>query len=420
MNGYDICTDIVEIITGTNHKLSPVYQEAAKSIEKNGNQAVKKLKGFITSIESISSKSGVSDTRISSSNGNLKNFSEYKSITTLIDFLNKHLSGSSILKDLQDIHDSLISNASLYTDAYQKNAKLITLEYENGLYILVTGLVFLMVNKIDISSKDGEVVVKTKSGEGFGVITKNIHEFSKVISSKDHKSYIEEIIKQSTNTKVSTNIKESGEMTFTEANAVSILKTIGSLWDNTLTLGKSIVSGVKIIKNSLFGIIPLIRSVLYLRYKKKADTILALEEQCVFIERNIDQLKNRSNMDPEKKKEIIKKQEAIIEAYRKKAEKLRAELTETEKDASTELKKGDEEIKNTANSSSDDDFILEGYDDELANLLKTKEEFGKNAAERRKVLNGAMHSLHDTLTSEPKETENSKRLKDINSMLEDL
>lgn len=123
--------------------------------------------------------------------------------------------------------------------------------------------------------------------------------------------------------------------------------------------GSSLVSNLfRSIKSSLFGIIPLIRSILFLRYKKKADKINALETQVQFIKMNIEQLQNRQNdMDPKKKEEIIKRQQAIIDAYNKKAEKLRAELTEEEKDASVSIK---EEDPSMSKDSGDDDFVLEG------------------------------------------------------------
>lgn len=94
----------------------------------------------------------------------------------------------------------------------------------------------------------------------------------------------------------------------------------------------------------MFGIIPLIRSCIYLKYKKKADTIAALEAQAAFIDRNIEQLENRTNMDPAKKETIIKKQKAAAEGARKRAAKLRAQLLETEKDSSKSMKERNKDI----------------------------------------------------------------------------
>ena len=63
-------------------------------------------------------------------------------------------------------------------------------------------------------------------------------------------------------------------------------------------------------------------------------------------------------MDPAKKAAIIKKQQAVCEQYMKKAEKLRAELCEAEKAASTAINKSNPDMKKT-NNNADDDFVLE-------------------------------------------------------------
>jgi len=119
-------------------------------------------------------------------------------------------------------------------------------------------------------------------------------------------------------------------------------------------------TATRAVKDSIFGIVPLIRSVMYLKYKKKADTILALEQQVQFIQQNINQLENRSNIDPKKKEHIIKKQQAHIDAYKKRAEKLRAELMETEKDASNAIKNDNPNMSKEDTPNKDDDFVLEG------------------------------------------------------------
>ena len=61
-------------------------------------------------------------------------------------------------------------------------------------------------------------------------------------------------------------------------------------------------------------------------------------------------------MSQEQKDAIIKKQKASIEKYRKKAEKLRAQLEEGEKDAASAIKAEDTQIGTPA-SASDDDFV---------------------------------------------------------------
>ena len=124
---------------------------------------------------------------------------------------------------------------------------------------------------------------------------------------------------------------------------------------------------------SVFGIIPLIRSVLYLRYKKKADTVLALEQQANFLEQNIEALKNKQTDQPHKKEQIIKRQQAIVDGYRRRAEKLRAQLTEGEREASAGIQSMNQEIHDKKDD--DTDFVLEtaGYVTEAFGLGKKKD-----------------------------------------------
>lgn len=153
------------------------------------------------------------------------------------------------------------------------------------------------------------------------MISKVIKDMAKELSSKNHKEYLSFLLKSKDVNGVSTQVTES--MTFTESAVSDTLAVIEAIWDGTVAIGKFGVKAVGAVKSSLFGIVPLIRSVVYLKYKKKADTILALDQQCKFIDLNIQQLENRTNLDPKKKEVIIKKQRAKIEEYQKKAEKLR-------------------------------------------------------------------------------------------------
>lgn len=353
MNKYDICTNYAEIIAGTNNTISSAYLEATKSIEENGTKGMAYLKNFITSIENIAGKENVKDERISKSKGNIKDFQGYENIKSAMEFLKKTLSGVSIIGDLVSIYNALEDCQPEYTDAYNKNVRLGILEYESAVYLLVTGLSMTMATKIDVVQNGYQIKIQKKSGTTFGVIEKTIHDLAKQLSSKHHKGYLEDLMASKDHVGVDTEIKES---TFMESTINDTLELIDTVWSNAKQIGSFVKRTFSAIKNSLFGIIPLIRSILYLRYKKKADTIIALEEQIEFIERNIEQLNNIKGMDEAKKKEIIQKQKAVVEAYRKKAEKLRAELTEGEKDASIAIKKEDPEMKKV----DDGDFILEG------------------------------------------------------------
>jgi hypothetical protein len=136
---------------------------------------------------------------------------------------------------------------------------------------------------------------------------------------------------------------------------VDTLDILDRLTTKVGKIGSFATKAFKAIKGTLFGILPLIRSILYLKYKRKADTILSLEEQMHFISLNIEHLQNIKGMDPVKKETIIRSQQATIEGFRKRVAKLRVELMDSEKEAAIALDDSKGDITNT-----DDGLVLEG------------------------------------------------------------
>ncbi len=355
MNEYEISTNFVEIVSGTNSEGSRAYREAAAQVEENDSKSLKYVKNFLTSIEEISSKDGTKDSRISGSKGNIKNFAGYDNIKKSLEFLKKHASGVKELGDIEKILNFLETNQQQYVDGYKNNIHLITLEYESAVYMIVTGLSLIMATSINIEEKNGKISVQKKSSETKGVLYKIIRDMAKELDSKKHKEYLVYLLESKERNGVNTDITESS--TFVESAVGDTIALIGQIWDGGVAISKFAVKSVKSIKASLIGIVPLIRATLYLKYKKKADTISALEQQVRFIELNIQQLENRTNIDPKKKETIIRKQRAKIEEFKKKAEKLRAQLVETEKDAAVEIKKEDPKMSTAPED--DGDFVLE-------------------------------------------------------------
>ena len=354
MNEYEIITNPIEFFAGTMNRTSPAYMEAVVFLEKATPKSMGYLKSFMTSIETMASNKNVADARVTQSKGNIQKFSGYNNIKVGLDFLTTNASGESIVKDLRDVLKALEANQTAYADAYSKHVRVIVLEYETSVYMLVTGISLAIVSYTDIIQSGSQIkIVKKAGGKDKGVIGKIVKELGKELNTKDHTKYLNELTKAKDNVATSTNLES---VAFTEAavaETMDLIKSILGGFGKSFEIGKSMV---KIIYRTMFGILPLIRSALYLKYKRKADTIISLEEQINFIGINIDQLKNIKTMDESKKGEIIKKQQAVIEAFRKKSEKLRAELTETEKEAAVAISQNDVVIKK---GSPDDDFILD-------------------------------------------------------------
>lgn len=381
---YDVCLEYTTILAGTDNQYSKAYLEVTKNMEISKDKNLKYVENFMKSIEEINKKCG-SDTRISSSKGNIKDFKGYKDITTVVDYFKT--SGSSVegFKDLVTIKEALERNQSLYTEAYSKGIRVLILEYETALYMLVTGLSLLMATNVDVSND--KILIQKKTGASGGVILKTCKQFAKELDGKKHREYMDGLIKVNDSSKENkpvdtsnddkkdkkeekeTNVNESVFYEDMAGISVLVASTL-SLVDNFIyhlsTIPASIRGIARSLKKTFFGIIPLIRCGIYIKYKKKADTIVALEQQAEFLQKNIDRLKRRTNIDPAEKAEIIKRQEAYVKGYLKKAEKLRAQLMETEKEASTALAKEDPKMSDTSSDKKEDgptddgDFILEG------------------------------------------------------------
>ena len=371
---YSFNNDYLSLITETTNFTSPVYKEAAEAVDKNTNKGMAYFKNFMTSIEKLADKPQVKDSRITSSKGNIKNFQGYENIKTAITFINKNLSGIAEVKDCVKVFDALENWASLYEEGYTSNIRLIQLEYENAVFMLSTSLSEILANNMDVVANGTEIRITKKAAESNGVIQKTMKDLATKLGNRDHKDYLEGLIK-SIEVKATESVYSEGVLDTT----VETLKLIKGLFSNVTKIFKAGSSMFNTFKRTLFGIVPLIRSIMYLRYKKKADTIVSLEEQIIFIERNIDQLKNIKTMDPAKKEVIIKKQQAVIEQYKKKSAKLRAQLMETEKQATEAAKKDEPELKNTS-----DDLVLEsavftekGMSAKAKNFMKTNRNISK-------------------------------------------
>lgn len=398
MERNEICTDFLTIIAGTSNTISSAWTEAAADLN-DKDKTLKHLKNFMTSIDNVASKKGAVDPKIPASKGVIKNFSGYESIASAFSFLSKHKSAAaaSILKDLNTLHSCIEKYGHFYETGYSHNISLLKLEYESAMYLLVTGLTMAISYCYDVTDSNGTVKMVPKTGASFGTTGKMIHQMAGEISGKKHADYLDKLTKAATSTPVS----ESFEF-YTEAvsfaGIVGTINLVSNLIDSVSHVGSFALRTGKEIVRSVFGIVPLIRSCIYLSYKRKADTILALEQNVAFIEQNIDRLEKRTNMDPAQKANIIKKQQAVIEAYKKKAEKLRAELEEGDKDAATVIQKENTTI------GKDDEFVLESVeDDEIVNMMdfflteavgskidqkiinRRKQEFGKKKS-KHKVL----------------------------------
>jgi hypothetical protein len=196
-------------------------------------------------------------------------------------------------------------------------------------------------------------VIGKKTFRDKSLTVQSVESMAKVLRDKNHNSYLQNLIAVK---------NENPGIVQQEAVYELPLEIVKFLWGlRKMKPLDTLKEAYNSIKNTIFGILPLIRSIIYLRYKRKADTIVALESQAAFLRMNIEQLSNLKTMDPKQKEKIIQRQEAYILAFQRKAEKLRAELEEGETQAAEELKKDDGDVKKPPS----DDLIIEGFSFQL-------------------------------------------------------
>ena len=361
---YDFCDDYMTILAGTSNRLARAYVEAAEHVEKDDDASVKYLKKFIGSIEKLSKSPKVNDARITKSKGFLREFEEHENIDYMLKFLQQYVK-EPIVGDLKKIYDAVVSYGTEYRSGYDKNVRLVELEYESAVYMLVTGLVYTMSNCVEFAQQDTGFKIVKKAIDKRDTIAKMTSKMAKQLSEKDHKLYLSKLVEAATVARRDSGkpVAESYEGEYTIESVVGdALDLFDAITNN---IGRIMGAGkmmIRTMKRTMFGILPMIRGVIYLHYKKKADHIANLEQQCAFLKMNIDQLNRRTDLSKEEKERLIKRQSAYVKAYEKKAAKIRAELNEQSRDAAASLEKDREVIQN-APKSNDDDMVLESVDD---------------------------------------------------------
>lgn len=353
---YNVPSDFIEIVSNTNNRYSSLYIEAANAANKDDKKSISFIKNFMMSIENLAGKDKVKDVDITKSHGNIMKYKGHDNIVKSMKFINDHYKNFLFINDLEKIYEYLKNNSALYSEGYEKQVRLIILEYENLVYLLISGCATLMAN-VDFKEKDGKIIytsVEQSKDSTTGILADTIKKFKDQLYSKDHKKYLDSLIEGQGDKKINKTIEES---VIFESNVSDTIELVDHLLSNVGKVFQTGKRAVLAIKNSIFGIVPLIRTILYMRYKTKADTVLALEQQIAFIEMNIEQLQNKTGIDPAKKAAIIKKQKAVIEGYHKKAAKLRAELSDGERETERAINTENPQMGKTE---PDDDFVLEG------------------------------------------------------------
>lgn len=348
MYSKEITFDPIELYTEATSRTSPIYMEAVKDFSKYGEKGKALVQSFLKSIKQklYGKKYSPVEKEVSKSIGNIDDLKHLGTIETALTLMKGVPDAKTVSQDIQTVMRVLKKNKSLYEEGYRKKIELVTIEYENAAYMIISASMYAMALYYHIEFSNGKLRIThntiSRNNNG-GVFFKTLNELAKQLSSKDHDTYLKSLLDVIDDVPVDTHSDVKTEAVVSSVReAIDLIDAIFNGIGKAAKYGYGILSGIW---KTLFGILPLMRTITYLRLKHKANQVISLEEQVRMIQENINQLNKEKVTDPEKKKIIIAKQQAYIDAYNKKCEKLRAELMVTEKEAVDAMNKNKGEIK---------------------------------------------------------------------------
>ena len=282
-------------------------------------------------------KSHVDFDDIPSSKGDITKYVGYKPMMNSLSQLRQIASSSNMKIPELDIIEKAISNIIAYRDVFEKGFKLgkdfIILQYNTVVAACVISTSSVIASYVDFVKRIDNVefkIINTKGSAG-NICIDSLKTFNKAVASGDFSKVANSVIK--------TGVIES-------VTAASVLGIAGTI------IGGSIILTV-IIRNLIF----------YFHYSKQRISDY-LELQATFLEMNKNNLTAKgTGMSPDKVKEVMKKQEKLIQKLHTLSDKLKVNITTTEIKANTEIKKENsswkfEEIKSTSTSQDSNGFQL--------------------------------------------------------------
>lgn len=362
--------NMTEVLSGTNNTTHPVYTESTQLLDvKNKKSSMQAFKSFLVSIENC--KKDLKLDSIDQSKGDVAKLKEIDAIKDAITLLED--AGVGNVKYAKSIFEYLETNKSLYMEGYEKNSQLVKYEYEAAAIILMDVLSQLIFHNIalEVGPNGLEVKAMHPEAKNKSMLLELAKRMADMMAKKQHKQYLDVLLKAQTmpKDKVAEVSRDSIKTEATTATgdtfdkAIETSKNLASMIWNVIAHGWNFFSAamfsIQVFFKTLFGIVPIIRGCIYYHYNRKVSKILKLEESINFLKEHIAQLRKTNDMDPAKKEAIIKKQEAVVAMWEKLAAKRRAEFITAESQTEEEIKKNDQEIRDSVKNSKDDEFNVE-------------------------------------------------------------
>jgi len=272
---------------------------------------------------------------IPQSKGDVTKYSGYTSMVESLTLLRQIADNNNHKIDEIGIVEKALGNIVAYRDVFEKGFKLnkefIIMEYNVLVYTCVSAISYLIVSYVEYIKRIDKIefsIVDSRYGTGYIGIS-SLDSFNKSVASGDFAKSINSVVKSG--------VHES------------------------LSVAAGVAGGI--ILGSI-GLVAIIRRMIFQFYYSRMKLSNYLEVQAYFLELNKNNINANSNrMSPDKKKEVIRKQEALIAKLHSYADKLKVDSTMTDKKVESEIKKENSgwtlnNIKSEVNSTDDTGILL--------------------------------------------------------------
>jgi len=264
---------------------------------------------------SVINKAHIDFGDIPKSEGNIHNYSGYN---TMLETLNtiKSLAGEQKVKDADmyaDIVVTAIRNIASMSATYQKGfttkTAYVALEYNLFVYLCIEATSAILYSFVDY--------IKDPAKDTMEIKIKN----SKL---RADEFYFEQL-------------KSYNNMI--DKHGIDYRKTLETMCNKGKNnfLGVDTIVGIGVISAVVFSIVPITRKVIYQVYKLRSSLSDYLEMQSKFLEMNESCVRNNSNFDAKKKKDIIDKQKKLANTLKKLADGIRVKSAKSISDSKREL-----------------------------------------------------------------------------------
>lgn len=274
---------------------------------------------------------------IPKSKGNIREYSGYgslKEVTGTIQSLTTEIKSTSRAVKCVNTLITAISNmeslSTIFSKGFQEKNDYVMLDYNCFTYSIVQATTYILSEFVEFvknpESKELDIRIIDTKQKAPSFYMDTLEKFNKLNSTSEYKDYLEYMINKEKNN-------------FTGAA----------------------VLGFSAVVAAALSIIPITRSVVYRIYRFRMKLADALAMQAVFLEMNKCRVQARQDIDKEKIKKILDKQEKLRQAFLKISEKLKVEDSKAGKAAANDLQRDNRHMtlgNNSDDSSSDDDILL--------------------------------------------------------------